>query len=59
MINQHIGRDVTVLVVAHDMELVFQVADRVMVLFEGEIIACDNCDIVQCDPRVREIYMGT
>ncbi|MFH0916206.1 MAG: ABC transporter ATP-binding protein [bacterium] len=58
MINQHIGRDVTVLVVAHDMELVFQVADRIMVLFEGEIIACDSCDIVRCDPRVKEIYMG-
>ena len=35
MINDHIGRDVTVLVVAHDMELVFRVADRIMVLFEG------------------------
>jgi len=58
MINQHIGRDVTVLVVAHDMELVFQVADRIMVLFEGEIIACDSCDIVRCDPRVQEIYIG-
>jgi branched-chain amino acid transport system ATP-binding protein len=58
MINQHIGRDVTVLVVAHDMELVFQVADRIMVLFEGEIIACDSCDVVRCDPRVQEIYMG-
>lgn len=58
MINEHIGRNVTVLLVAHDMELVFQVADRIMVLFEGEIIACDDCDIVRCDPRVREIYMG-
>jgi branched-chain amino acid transport system ATP-binding protein len=58
MINQHIGREVTVLVVAHDMELVFRVADRIMVLFEGEIIACDSCDIVRCDPRVQEIYMG-
>jgi branched-chain amino acid transport system ATP-binding protein len=58
MINQHIGREVTVLVVAHDMELVFRVADRIMVLFEGEIIACDTCDIVGCDPRVQEIYMG-
>jgi branched-chain amino acid transport system ATP-binding protein len=58
MINQHIGRDVTVMVVSHDMELVFQVADRIMVLFEGEIIACDSCDVVRCDPRVQEIYMG-
>lgn len=58
MINSHIGRDVTVLIVAHDMELVFNVADRVMVLFEGGIIACDTCDVVKCDPRVQEIYMG-
>ncbi len=58
-INDHIGRDVTVIIVAHDMELIFQVADRLMVLYEGGIIACDSCDVVQCDPRVREIYMGT
>ena len=58
VINQQIGREVTVLLVAHDMELVFKVADRVMVLFEGAIIACDSCDIVRCDPRVKEIYMG-
>jgi branched-chain amino acid transport system ATP-binding protein len=57
-INDHIGRDVTVLIVAHDMELIFQVADRLMVLYEGGIIACDECDVVRCDPRVREIYMG-
>ncbi len=57
-INDHISRDVTVLIVAHDMELIFQVADRLMVLYEGAIIACDSCDVVQCDPRVREIYMG-
>lgn len=58
-INDHIGREVTVIIVAHDMELIFQVADRLMVLYEGAIIACDSCDVVQCDPRVREIYMGT
>ncbi len=57
-INDHIGRDVTVIIVAHDMELIFKVADRLMVLYEGGIIACDSCDVVQCDPRVREIYMG-
>jgi branched-chain amino acid transport system ATP-binding protein len=46
------------MIVAHDMELIFQVADRLMVLYEGGIIACDTCDVVKCDPRVREIYMG-
>jgi branched-chain amino acid transport system ATP-binding protein len=58
MINGQISRDVTVLIVAHDMELVFNVADRVMVLFEGEIVICADCDIVKCDPRVQDIYMG-
>lgn len=58
MINSQISRDVTVLIVAHDMELVFNVADRVMVLFEGEIVVCADCDIVKCDPRVQDIYMG-
>ena len=40
------------------MELVFNVADRIMVLYGGGIIACDTCDVVRCDPRVQEIYMG-
>lgn len=58
MINERVGDDVTVLIVAHDMHLIFSVADRVLVLHDGKILICDECDVVRCDDRVREIYMG-
>ncbi len=53
-----LGRDITVLLVAHDMDLVFGVADRVIVLHYGKIIADGSCEMIQTDPRVKEIYMG-
>lgn len=57
MIHSSIG-DAAVLLSAHDMELVFGVADRVMVLYYGQIIAQGTPKEIQTDPRVREIYLG-
>ena len=44
--------------VAHDMDLVFGVAQRIIVLHYGEIIVEGRPDEIQNDPKVREIYMG-
>ena len=52
-------RDITVIFVAHDMDLVFGVADRIIVLHYGQIIAEGTCDEIRIHPRVKEIYMGT
>jgi len=43
---------------AHDMDLVFNLADRIMVLYSGGIIAQGSPDEIQEDPAVREIYLG-
>jgi len=48
----------TVLIVDHDMELVFEVAQRIIVLHYGEIIADGTPDEIESDKKVREIYMG-
>lgn len=50
--------DVTVLLVAHDMDLVFGVAERIIVLHYGEIIAEGTREEIQTDSRVKTIYMG-
>jgi branched-chain amino acid transport system ATP-binding protein len=51
-------RDVTVLFAAHDMELVFALAERVMVLYYGRIIAQGTPEEIRNEPKVREIYLG-
>jgi branched-chain amino acid transport system ATP-binding protein len=52
------GKDVTVLVVAHDMDFVFEVAERINVLYYGGLLASGTPDEIRDNPRVKEIYMG-
>jgi branched-chain amino acid transport system ATP-binding protein len=51
--------DTTVLLTAHDTDLVFELAERVMVLYYGKIIAQGTPEEIQNDPEVREIYLGS
>lgn len=53
-----LGRAITVLLVAHDLDLVFGVADRIMVLHYGQIIANGTPEDIRTDSRVKEIYLG-
>ena len=46
------------LLVEHDMEAVFALADRVSVLVYGRIIATDTPDGVRNNPEVRAAYLG-
>lgn len=48
----------TLLVVEHDMGVVFDLADRISVLVYGEILATGTPDEVRCDPGVQEAYLG-
>jgi len=54
----NLGKDITVLMVAHDMDLVFGVAERIIVLHYGQIIVEGASEEIRNDPRVKEIYMG-
>ena len=47
-----------ILLVEHDMDVVFSLADRVSVLVYGQIIATGHPDEIRTDPRVREAYLG-
>jgi branched-chain amino acid transport system ATP-binding protein len=57
-IIKNLESDITVLIVDHDMDMVFGLAERIIVLHYGEIIADGTPEEVQTDQRVREIYMG-
>ena len=56
---RNLGEDITVILVAHDMDLVFGVAQRIIVLHYGMTIIEGNCEKIRTDPKVREIYMGS
>jgi branched-chain amino acid transport system ATP-binding protein len=50
--------DVTVLLIEHDMDIVFSFADRISVLVNGEMLVEGSADEVAHDPRVRAVYLG-
>jgi branched-chain amino acid transport system ATP-binding protein len=51
-------RGITTIVVAHDMDVIFGVAERIIVLYYGKLLADGDPATIQADRRVREIYMG-
>ena len=48
----------TFVLVEHDMDIVFSLSERVIVLHHGEVIGDGTTDEVKNDPRVREVYLG-
>jgi ABC-type branched-subunit amino acid transport system ATPase component len=51
--------DVTILLIEHDMDLVFRFATRISVLVAGRLLMEGAPDEVAADARVREAYLGT
>ncbi len=52
-------RGIAVLFTEHDMDVVFTVADRILVLNRGELIAAGDAASIRADARVREVYLGS
>jgi branched-chain amino acid transport system ATP-binding protein len=51
-------RTLAILMIEHDMKVVFSVADRVTVLYYGKILATGSPEEIQANARVREVYLG-
>ncbi len=54
-----VTEDKTLMVVEHDMGVIFDLADKISVLVYGEIIESDVPDAVRASARVKEAYLGT
>ncbi|MGN1288618.1 MAG: ABC transporter ATP-binding protein [Bradyrhizobium sp.] len=55
---KELRKEVTIVLVEHDMEAVFALADRITVLVYGRVIACDVPDAIRRDEEVRRAYLG-
>ncbi|CAM3690510.1 ABC transporter ATP-binding protein [Castellaniella denitrificans] len=47
-----------ILLIEHDMDAVFSLADRISVLFYGKVICCGDVETIRRSPEVREAYLG-
>jgi len=56
---RRIARDLTILIVEHDMEVVMGLAHAVTVLHYGEVLAEGSPAEIQANPRVQEVYLKT
>jgi branched-chain amino acid transport system ATP-binding protein len=55
---RELRREVTIILVEHDMEAVFALADRITVLVYGRVIACDVPAAIRVNEEVKRAYLG-
>ncbi len=51
-------KEMTILLVEHDMEAIFSLADRITVLVYGEVVATGSVEEIRSNPAVRQAYLG-
>ncbi len=55
---QSLRGDTTLLLVEHDMDAVFRLADTISVLVSGQVIACGTAEQIKNDAAVKRAYLG-
>ncbi len=54
----HLPGDIAVLIIEHDMDVVFRFAREITVLAQGAVLAQGSPEVVANDPEVRSVYLG-
>lgn len=52
-------QNTTLVVIEHNMEFIFEIAHRILVLAEGQVLMAGTSDEIRRDPRVIEAYLGS
>jgi branched-chain amino acid transport system ATP-binding protein len=55
---ESLPKDIAILIIEHDMDLVFRVASRITVLAQGALLAEGTPAEIAADERVRQVYLG-
>ena len=55
---KRISGEITLITIEHDMTVAFELADRIIVLDQGQILADGKPSEIAINPRVREVYLG-
>ena len=61
VIHQALDRlpsDIAILIIEHDMAVVFRFAHEILVLAQGRVLARGSPATISADPRVRAVYLG-
>ena len=56
---QGLDRKMAILLIEHDMDIVFDVADEISVLHFGEVLESGSAERIRSSAKVQEIYLGT
>jgi branched-chain amino acid transport system ATP-binding protein len=57
-IIKSLPRDITIILIEHDMDVAFELAEKIAVLYFGTILADGTLDEIKGNPKVTEVYLG-
>ena len=57
-IVERLPPEIAVLIIDHDMDLVFRLARRITVMVQGSVLVEGPPEVIAADPEVRQVYLG-